>query len=183
MSGRSERDGLAPLIVASLLSVVRTAFVDSSRSRSRAPKVAGPGVIRTLEGEVPSGAHSEKQTTLASHVMTTADAKAEAVQLSDHVNFVSAFRAWAAVRPPLALNGWQQRFATFGPLFKGRDPSLPERGPDYASLVSAMRDQLVFALHGPDWQARLAPKPKPSRGPSVAASWLGSIKAASCWTP
>lgn len=54
--------------------------------------------------------------------------------------FLSALRGRTTVRPPLASNDWQRRFAKVRLLFKRRDTDLPEPGPDLTSLVSEVCD-------------------------------------------
>ena len=68
-------------------------------------------------------------------------------------SFLGGLRLWASKREPLPFNVWQQGFAQIRAIFLERnDPDLPQPGPDYTSIVSALRDEFMVEIRGPNWK-------------------------------
>jgi hypothetical protein len=76
--------------------------------------------------------------------------------ISKEERFLDGLRLWATKRDPLPFNIWQQGFAQIRNVFQQRgDPDVPRAGPDYTSIVSALRDEIMEDIHGPLWKQSL----------------------------
>ena len=61
---------------------------------------------------------------------------------------------WASRRETLTFNDWQQGVSQIRTLFKD-GPNLPQAGPGYTAVVSALWKEVMGDIHGPDWRQRM----------------------------
>ena len=95
-------------------------------------------------------------------------------------SFLGGLRLWASKYEPLPFNVWQQGFAQIKAIFLERnDPDLPQPGPDYTSIVSALRDEFMVEIHGPNWKHSLGGSLRPTSKAAVrgGGATAGSLAA------
>lgn len=69
---------------------------------------------------------------------------------------LSRLPAWAPVRPPMQENEWQRSASKVRPAFQGRDRTAGHEG--CVRLVSALRDEAMVEVHGPEEKVQLVPQ-------------------------